>query len=252
MKKQRVLFCVIALTILALTPKSAQAQQGSQDVQTYNQGYLNMLSLGGAHSTNLWSSSYIGFNLRKTGYWTSDWATATDGGNNGASAVVGGIAGSLMFLTFPTKNPASGQTFSDASMPSFINMVLNHKGQLKIGQKEATGIHADYRLSVDGKLTARSIYVLADNPTNWADYVFADHYQLTPLPALEKYIKQNKHLPEIPTTSEVAKNGINVGEMNVLLLKKVEELTLHLIEMDKRVKQLESKNSALPVNATQK
>jgi hypothetical protein len=160
MKKQHVLFSVMALAILSFTPKSAQAQQGSQDGQTYNQGYLNMLSLGAAHSSNLWSSSYIGFNLRKTGYWTSDWVGATDGGNNGASAVIGGISGNLMFLNFPTNNPASGQTFSDASMPSFINMVLNNKGQLKIGKKEATGVHADYRLSVDGKLTARKRYQL--------------------------------------------------------------------------------------------
>jgi hypothetical protein len=54
-------------------------------------------------------------------------------------------------------------------------------------------------------------------------------------------------LPEIPTTGEVARNGVNIGEMNVLLLKKVEELTLHLIELDKEVRQLKAEKAAINV-----
>lgn len=58
---------------------------------------------------------------------------------------------------------------------------------------------------------------------------------------LNAYIKVNKHLPEIPSASSVEKNGVNLGEMNALLLKKVEELTVYLIEQNKRIEQLEEK-----------
>ena len=69
-------------------------------------------------------------------------------------------------------------------------------------------------------------------------------YRLTPLPELETYLKANRHLPEIPTTREVETQGINVGAMNTLLLKKVEELTLHLIELNKKVARLEAAGAA--------
>lgn len=200
-----------------------------------------MGSWGAAFSTNLWSSSYIGFNLKKNGPWTSTWATYSDGANNGAAGIIGGINGSLLFMTAPTFNGSSGgQTFQDADMPAKVRMSLNGTGQLRIGTKAAIGVHSDYRLSVYGKLTAVSLYVLADNATNWADYVFADDYKLTPLPELESFLKANRHLPEMPTTSEVETNGINVAALNTLLLKKVEELTLHLIALNKQVARLEA------------
>jgi len=65
----------------------------------------------------------------------------------------------------------------------------------------------------------------------WPDYVFDPDHELPSLAKLEQYIKTNKHLPEVPSAQEVKENGLNIGEMNAILLKKVEELTLHLIEM---------------------
>lgn len=114
-------------------------------------------------------------------------------------------------------------------------------GKVRLGPQATIGTHADYRLAVDGKLTAKSIYVLRDNSTNWADYVFAKDYRLAPLAEVEAYIASHGHLPEIPTTSEVAANGINVAQMNTLLLKKVEELTLHLIRIQKEVDRLKTR-----------
>jgi hypothetical protein len=82
----------------------------------------------------------------------------------------------------------------------------------------------------------------------WADYVFHDDYQLRSLEALDKYIQQYKHLPEVPTTQEVNENGLDVADTQALLLKKIEELTLYMIELKKqneqltnRVKKLEKK-----------
>jgi len=64
-------------------------------------------------------------------------------------------------------------------------------------------------------------------------------YNLMPLKELEQYILQNKHLPDVPTQDEISKNGIDVYEMNAVLLKKVEELTLYVIELEKRIDEME-------------
>lgn len=62
-----------------------------------------------------------------------------------------------------------------------------------------------------------------------------------PLKELEQYILKNKHLPEVPTQNEISKDGMDVYEMNAILLKKVEELTLYVIEQQKQIEQLENK-----------
>jgi type I site-specific restriction endonuclease len=75
----------------------------------------------------------------------------------------------------------------------------------------------------------------------WCDYVFENDYQLMPLKDLGKYVTANKHLPKIPTTAEIAKTGVNIGEINVLYLKKIEELILYLIDLHKQVDELKKK-----------
>lgn len=72
------------------------------------------------------------------------------------------------------------------------------------------------KLSVNGKIRAHEIKVA----TNWPDYVFAEGYNVGTLEELEGYIKANKHLPQIPAAKEVKENGVELGEMNKLLLKK--------------------------------
>ena len=76
--------------------------------------------------------------------------------------------------------------------------------------------------------------------TNVADYVFEPDYKLASLSEVEAYTKTHKHLPEVPSASEIEKNGLDLAQMNLLLLKKVEELTLHTIELEKRMKAMES------------
>lgn len=85
---------------------------------------------------------------------------------------------------------------------------------------------------INGSLYANSIYV---QQTVWSDHVFYPGYTLMPLTDLESFIHKNKHLPEVPTTKEVLKNGVNVSDMNALLLKKVEELTLYVIDLQKEI-----------------
>jgi hypothetical protein len=90
----------------------------------------------------------------------------------------------------------------------------------------------DARLTVAGDISSREVRVTV-NAGSGPDYVFEKDYTLLPLSELETYIKQNKHLPEVPSAKEMEAEGLNLKEMNLLLLKKVEELTLHLIEINK-------------------
>jgi len=110
------------------------------------------------------------------------------------------------------------------------------------------------KLTVAGNIGAREIKV---STNAGADFVFEPDYKLPDLTALEKFVKTNKHLPGIPTAKQMVENGVNLGELNIKLLQKVEELTLHLIEKEKqleiqarklskveeRLKKLESKNN---------
>lgn len=106
---------------------------------------------------------------------------------------------------------------------------------------EAKNVHG-YKLAVNGKIGAKEIQI-ENNSITWSDFVFNDDYKLLSLEELERYIKTHKHLPEIPTEKEVRENGILVSEMNAKLLQKIEELTLHLIELKKEVEVLKKQSN---------
>lgn len=99
-----------------------------------------------------------------------------------------------------------------------------------------TQYDAEYRLMVNGDIKARRMKV---TPEGWADFVFEDSYNLMPLKDVEKFIKENKHLPNVPSEKEVLTDGIYVGETNKILLQKIEELTLYIIDLEKRIKKNE-------------
>ncbi|MDQ3290886.1 MAG: hypothetical protein M3Q05_06300 [Bacteroidota bacterium] len=99
-------------------------------------------------------------------------------------------------------------------------MVIDDNGWVGIG---TTNTSSDYKLSVNGKIRAKGLKV----ETGWADFVFADNYKLRSLDEVESYIKANKHLPDVPSEAEVAKNGVDLGPMQATLLQKIEELTLY-------------------------
>jgi hypothetical protein len=97
------------------------------------------------------------------------------------------------------------------------------------------------KVTSDGKLWAREIEVTLT--TTFPDYVFADDYKLKTLAEVETYINENNHLPNVPSATEVAENGLNLGEMDAVLLEKVEELTLYILELNKRIEELEAEKN---------
>lgn len=117
-----------------------------------------------------------------------------------------------------------------------------HNGKSYIGIRDSDKFYVkfsnDYTSTFEGKIKAKEIEVKTDV---WADYVFQKEYQLTPLSEVETQIVEHGHLQGIPSSSEVIKNGINLGQMNVKLLEKVEELTLYLIAQKKEIDALKAK-----------
>jgi hypothetical protein len=114
------------------------------------------------------------------------------------------------------------------------DLTIDNNGNIGIG----TTTPGSFKLAVEGKIGAREVNVTLTNP--WPDYVFEKSYALPTLEEVKSYIDQNKHLPEVPSAKEMETNGVNLGEMNMLLLKKIEELTLYQIESNKRIQILEN------------
>jgi hypothetical protein len=118
---------------------------------------------------------------------------------------------------------------------------VNGDGTTNIGSGRplSTGIAATAKLSVDGMILAKDIRVAISTATHWADYVFEKDYKLMDLKEIEKFITKNKHLPEVPSESEVIREGMDVTNMSVVLLKKIEELYLYTIDLKKQNDKLE-------------
>ena len=120
---------------------------------------------------------------------------------------------------------------------------VHSNGQVGIGTGNSTlGTH---KLAVEGSIGAREIKVEA---SGWSDFVFEENYDLRTLKEVEQHINENGHLPEIPNEAEVTENGINLGEMDAKLLQKIEELTLYLIEQNKKIEALEQEVQELKNN----
>lgn len=118
------------------------------------------------------------------------------------------------------------------------HVIMFNSGDVGIGTATSEG----YKLAVNGSAIFTSAKVKLRQ--NWPDYVFKRDYQLLSLAELEKFIQQHNHLPEIPSAEEVAKEGLDLGNNQAALLKKIEELTLYIIEQNKRIEKLESETKA--------
>lgn len=115
-----------------------------------------------------------------------------------------------------------------------------NNGKVVIG----TGINSypdGFSLFVKGGILTERVRVALANSDRWADYVFAPDYKLMPLRDVEKFIRSNKHLPNVPSAEEMANRGLDVAETSAKLMEKIEELTLYLIQANKKIEELDKK-----------
>lgn len=176
---------------------------------------------------------------------TSVWGNSTAKANN-ISEISNDIVGFKRLMIVGNQSAGADRrvgiwdklTIGDVGFEQALNVAGSAYiiGNVGIGTKNLQ----NYKLAVEGTIGARKIKVTQE--TTWADYVFASDYKLLPLQDLETYIKQHQHLPDVPSATEVATNGIDIGDMQTILLKKIEELTLYMIELKKSQHVLENKN----------
>jgi hypothetical protein len=148
-------------------------------------------------------------------------------------------------LKTPQTFKISFKATTDAVEKDFFS-IDSYEGRVRIGDVQTQ--YDGYKLFVEQGILTEKVKVAVKDSKDWYDNVFETDYKLMSLNKLEKFIKENKHLPDLPSTSEVMADGLDLGKMNGLLLKKVEELTLHMINMQKeldatkaQVKKLSSK-----------
>lgn len=177
-----------------------------------------------------YSSAYIGFNAART---AGGWQTEGNGFLNGGVVLLNDMSGGLRIIGLPASG-AGAQTFTDAQVQDNTRLFIRHDGRVCIGSNTMMGGPHDSpatRLTVDGTVICRELFVTQHD---WADSIFYPDYYLMPLDSLGKFVQSNGHLPGVPTAGEVAVNGSSLGQNDVILLAKIEELTLYLLQLQQQ------------------
>lgn len=214
----------------------------SYDLEIYNASWPG-LNLGTAISSV--KNNFI-FLLASdnSGGWLNPVITTGDGiiTPNGPSA-------QDLILSASNTNNGSIRFTTGSTLTERLTIKDNGNVLVNFGNNPACNLPSGAVLGVNGSIYATGIKVELSNSSGsslcFPDYVFDKNYRLTPLKELESYIDTNKHLPGIQSAIEVESNGLDMVEMDTKLLEKIEELTLYMIEMNKKVEALEKENMEL-------
>jgi hypothetical protein len=245
MRIPRILLVVITLNASLIITQSIHAQWTYPGGVAYYPGNVGIGTSNAGFMLNVVGDYVIQQRIESTGafaglYMKSNWATRQLGIHFGSDGNSGIGTNSLRFGRYDANGDQFGNGWQanpvvfdmDAPDASFI---MNELGQICLGTFDPKG----YRLAVNGSAIFTKVVVKAYS--SWPDYVFHANYRLRPLSEVEEYIKQYHHLPEVVSAEEVEKNGLDVGDNQATLLKKIEELTLYIIQQNKRIEALESK-----------
>jgi hypothetical protein len=201
----------------------------------------NRIAVGTTYADNTidQENGYTRSSFGSNAYWdpvNNIWKVSQIGAND-FSAMIHPNGDGLAFITAPSTGNVT-RSLTNSQFMAFERMRINSNGSVGIGTTDP----GSFKLAVNGKTWSTEVQVAVTRPP---DYVFEPTYDLKPLSEIETYIKENKHLPEVPSAKEMEKNGVQLGEMNMLLLKKVEELTLYVIEHQKQITDLKKTNDLL-------
>lgn len=145
-------------------------------------------------------------------------------------------------IDFSNPNGVAGSFRSDGTAIEAHGLV-EVDGAVIIGSNSLPAVPPGVRLAVDGKIMAEELEVQLSQ--DWPDYVFADDYDLPRLTEVEAFVREHRHLPNVPSAQDVARDGINVGAMQATLLQKVEELTLYVVQLNRELDEVRAEKRAL-------
>lgn len=225
----------------------------AQNLDTDGDGKVGVGTSNSLEQVHLQSGSNYGLTFRST---PGGWGNI---GNNykqlgGSAKISTGYANILQFssngdVRFRASNDNS------ASINGWINQLhLYQNGSIEIGLGESNlgslarkngNFIQGYKLFVGEGILTEKLKVATVGSSNWADYVFEKDYKLNSIAEVEAHIKANKHLPNVPSAKEVEANGVDMVEMDATLLRQIEELWLHTIQLNKEKEQLQKENSSL-------
>jgi hypothetical protein len=231
---------ILVFAILGMTCFVMKAQNMSQSGAVYNGNIYHLGGNVGIGTTDPQEKLHVSGNVV-----TSSELILVRGGGKGAHGASTGTypvsAYESYGWNFTIQNVnGNGQWSVGNSSRTTKFLTVKENGNVGIGTTLPQSL-----LAVNGKITAKEVEVTL---TGWADFVFNKDFALISLEDLEKYINENKHLPDVPSEKEVLENGLNLGENNAVLLQKIEELTLYVIELNKENKELKKRIENLESN----
>lgn len=238
-----------------------ETQKATLSVEDYVPDVVIQNSEGGINTNHLYSYSkqfHIGANVRNAFCVTETAPLGKYGGRqsfyvlddpyySGWDLAMGNdLYGSSAFRIV---NIPAGTKQSDYTDESITRFLINDVGQVAIGTAK---VQDGYRLSVNGGIACTKVVVKTNTDWGWPDYVFAKDYKLRPLAEVASFVDENKHLPDVPKAADITENGVDLGQMDAVLLRKVEELTLYILEQEKRIAQLEAQAQSAPKRGRKK
>jgi hypothetical protein len=182
----------------------------------------------------------VGIGTAPTGFRLDVSGDSRISGNVGIGTAPSGFRLDVSGTARITGNEQVGGNLGLGTAPSSFRLDVNGQSNFSDRVRIATSsfpTSADYELVVGGGIMAEEVRV---NLQPWPDYVFADDYRLTPLAEVEQYIAANRHLPGVASARTVETEGLDLGQMQKAQMEKLEELFLHVIALEKRVKELEA------------
>jgi hypothetical protein len=190
-------------------------------ISTYQKLYVETNKQNDGIQVNQTGTTAATLDLNASGGSGKRWALHSTGSGNSQGA------GHLLFWDWTTNQE---------------QMRIDTNGKVVMGNVSTP---VGYKLYVAEGILTEKVKVALASSFAWADYVFADNYNLKPLSEVETFIKANKHLPNIPSADELVKDGLDLGKMQSLQMEKIEELTLYMIEMKKEIESLKKENEVL-------
>ncbi len=201
----------------------------------------SLFDVFGATNPNLRLSSSIGTYLEMG---MSSCNGCYDSFSKPNDAVIRTLGGGDLLFAIPGTNGNRKIAFHTAGDKILTIQEVGTSGKVGVGTVNFPTVIgganiSNYKLFVKGGILTEEVRVR----TGWADYVFADNYPLKKLSEVEDFIEENGHLPNVPSAKQVEEDGLSLGEISKIQQEKIEELTLYIIELNKRIENLEAKKS---------